>query len=224
VAAKGQTRTFNPPPNWPVPEGFQPYPGWEPDPSWGMPPPGWAMWVATDRQSHPVRNVMLAVTVFLVCAVTSCVALVSHGASEGTRKRSTGVAPAAACAGRSYPGQEPAHDVCADPAGAVGLPGLTVTTAPLVRDPGDRLCTSVTVANGGGVAIEVDLRSWRLEGPDAQRRAFVRDGDLTLGAVDPGQRRSGTLCFDPISGSGPFAVTYQPSGGNLRGVWLSQTG
>jgi hypothetical protein len=182
------------------------------------------MWVATDRQSHPVRNVMLAVTVFLVCAVTSCVALVSHGASEGARKRSTGVAPAAACAGRSYPGQEPAHDVCADPAGAVGLPGLTVTTAPLVRDPGDRLCTSVTVANGGGAAIEVDLRSWRLEGPDAQRRAFVRDGDLTLGAVDPGQRRSGTLCFDPISGSGPFAVTYQPSGGNLRGVWLSQTG
>jgi hypothetical protein len=189
-----------------------------------MPPPGWAMWVATDRKSHPVRNVMLGVTVFVVCAVTSCVALVSHGASEGARKRSVGVAPAAACAGHSYPGQQPEHDVCADPAGAVALTGVTVTSSPLVRDAADRLCTSVTVANGGNAPVAVDPGGWRLNGPDAQRRALVRDGDLTNGAVAQGQRRGGTLCFDPISGTGPFAVTYQPSGGNLRGVWLSRTG
>jgi hypothetical protein len=36
---------FNPPPNWPVPRGFQPDPHWRPDPRWGPPPPGWWLWI-----------------------------------------------------------------------------------------------------------------------------------------------------------------------------------
>jgi hypothetical protein len=36
---------FNPPPNWPHTEGFEPDIGWEPDPSLPPPPPGWPLWI-----------------------------------------------------------------------------------------------------------------------------------------------------------------------------------
>lgn len=36
---------FNPPPGWPLPADFTPEPGWQPDPSWPPPPPGWQLWV-----------------------------------------------------------------------------------------------------------------------------------------------------------------------------------
>src|SRR6202022_328007 len=36
---------FNPPPNCPLPPGWNPPPGWMPDPSWGPVPAGWQLWV-----------------------------------------------------------------------------------------------------------------------------------------------------------------------------------
>lgn len=39
---------FNPPPNWPIPQGFTPQEGWEPDPTWPPAPDGWQFWVLPD--------------------------------------------------------------------------------------------------------------------------------------------------------------------------------
>src|SRR5215831_2024091 len=39
---------FNPWPQWPLPAGFQPEPGWKPDSSWPPVPPGWPLWVNDD--------------------------------------------------------------------------------------------------------------------------------------------------------------------------------
>jgi Tol biopolymer transport system component/uncharacterized RDD family membrane protein YckC len=36
---------FNPPPNWPLPQGFSPPPGWQPDPRWPPRPFGWPLWI-----------------------------------------------------------------------------------------------------------------------------------------------------------------------------------
>lgn len=36
---------FNPPPGWPIPEGFTPQPGWAPDESWPPAPEGWEFWL-----------------------------------------------------------------------------------------------------------------------------------------------------------------------------------
>lgn len=52
---------FNAPPGWPpVPEGWQPPYGWQPDPSWPEAPPNWPFWVPEARSeswnSAPVRR------------------------------------------------------------------------------------------------------------------------------------------------------------------------
>jgi len=39
---------FNPPPGWPLPEGFAPGAGWQPDPSWPPAPPGWPLWLSDE--------------------------------------------------------------------------------------------------------------------------------------------------------------------------------
>ena len=44
---------FNPPPNWPHAEGFEPDIGWEPDRSLPPPPPGWPLWILG---SEPLRK------------------------------------------------------------------------------------------------------------------------------------------------------------------------
>jgi hypothetical protein len=36
-----------------VPDGFVPAPGWQPDPSWPAPPPGWQLWLPDDGSSTP---------------------------------------------------------------------------------------------------------------------------------------------------------------------------
>lgn len=58
---------FNPPPNWPLQEGFSPPPGWRPEPTWGEPPFGWQLWVedAGERQ-RSATSARWAVAVSLV--------------------------------------------------------------------------------------------------------------------------------------------------------------
>ncbi|MEU2119502.1 DUF4041 domain-containing protein [Streptomyces sp. NPDC016459] len=44
---------FNPPPNWPLVQGWVPPAGWQPDQSWPPPPPGWQMWLPDTPQGAP---------------------------------------------------------------------------------------------------------------------------------------------------------------------------
>lgn len=45
---------FNAPPNWPVPDDFEPSPDWRPDPAWGSPPAGWELWI--DEHGDPIGS------------------------------------------------------------------------------------------------------------------------------------------------------------------------
>ena len=217
--------TFNPPPNWPVPKDFRPYPGWEPDPDWGLPPPGWAMWITIEKQSHTVRWVLVAMGLFIVCATASCVALVARGSSEAARQQGAvaGGPANSSCRGRTYPDQQPDHDVCANPAGTVELPGLTVTASPLRRDPRNGLCQDVTLVNHSDAAVGFRLRDWQLRGPSGRPQHGVVEtgGDLSSGPMNKGSQKHGTLCFDPLDGSGTFVTLYQPLDTPVRGVWPS---
>jgi hypothetical protein len=216
--------TFNPPPNWPVPQNFRPYPGWEPDPAWGMPPPGWAMWVTTETKPHTVRWVLVAVGLFVVCAATSCVALVAKGSSEGARQRAVGAPPvAASCRGRTYPEQAPERDVCANPAGTVELPGLAITASPLHRDGSDKLCQDVTFVNQSDTTVAFRLLDWQLRAPSGavQRSVVATAGDLSSDQLNKGRQKHGTMCFDPLGGKGTFVTVYQVANSAVRGIWLS---
>lgn len=217
--------TFNPPPNWPVPQDFRPYPGWEPNPDWGLPPPGWAMWVTTEKPSHTVRWVLVAMGLFIVCATASCVALVARGSSEAVRQqRAAAGAPAgSSCQGRSYPDQQPDRDVCANPAGAAELQGLTVTASPLRRNASESLCQDVTFVNHSDAAVGFRLLDWQLRGPSGQpqRGVVATAGDLTSGQSTKGGQKHGTLCFDPLDGNGTFVTAYQPLDSPVRAIWLS---
>lgn len=218
------TRTFNPPPNWPLPEGFRPYRGWRPNPAWGLPPPGWTMWVTGEKKSHAVRYVMLAVALFLVCSAGSCVALVSRGASEASHHRAVAVTPSAStCQGRAYPDQEPDRDVCADQGGTVDLSGVAVTTTPLRREPDGALCLDLNFVNQSDAPVGFHLPDWRARSPSGELRhdVFPAGGDLSSANLPKGGQKSGTLCFDPLPGSGTFVTTYEPAGSPVRGVWLS---
>jgi hypothetical protein len=217
--------TFNPPPNWPVPQDFRPYPGWEPDPDWGLPPPGWAMWITTEKQSHAVRWVLVAMGLFVACATGSCVGLVARGASEAARQqRSVVAAPAgSSCQGRTYPDQQPDHDICANPAGVAELPGLAISASPLRRSASESLCQDVTVTNHGDAPVGFRLRDWQLRAPsgEAQRGAVDTAGNLTSGELVKGDQQHGTLCFDPLDGRGTFVTAYQPLDSPHRAIWLS---
>ncbi|MFB8046566.1 DUF4041 domain-containing protein [Streptomyces hydrogenans] len=48
---------FNPPPNWPLAQGWAPPAGWQPDPSWPPLPPGWQMWLPDTPQAPPAAAV-----------------------------------------------------------------------------------------------------------------------------------------------------------------------
>jgi hypothetical protein len=47
---------FNPPPNWPPREGFEPEIGWKPDPSLPPPPPGWPLWILGSEPPRKFRR------------------------------------------------------------------------------------------------------------------------------------------------------------------------
>ncbi|MDT5010220.1 MAG: hypothetical protein QOH57_1837 [Mycobacterium sp.] len=47
---------FNPPPNWPHTEAFEPEIGWEPDPSLPPPPPGWPLWILGSEPPRTSRR------------------------------------------------------------------------------------------------------------------------------------------------------------------------
>ncbi|WP_228817531.1 hypothetical protein [Nocardia transvalensis] len=47
---------FNPPPEWPVPDGFVPPDGWQPDPSWPPPPPDWQWWIPAGDEVVAVED------------------------------------------------------------------------------------------------------------------------------------------------------------------------
>jgi hypothetical protein len=43
---------FNPPPQWPIPNGWTPSADWVPDPSWPPAPPGWQFWVSDEPRDE----------------------------------------------------------------------------------------------------------------------------------------------------------------------------
>lgn len=60
-------RTFNRPPNWPVPpQGWKPPRGWEPDPAWGPPPSGWVLYTRAPMPAWGWWLIALGVVLLLV--------------------------------------------------------------------------------------------------------------------------------------------------------------
>ena len=97
---------FNPPPNWPVPLQA-PELDWQPDPAWGPPPVGWALW--RRRRSWPARF-RVAVTVPVAAGLTGLAGLAAAlSISPGGISASTPPRPVArsgnlpTASHRSYP-------------------------------------------------------------------------------------------------------------------------
>ena len=185
---------------------------------------GWPLWVTTEKKSHVVRNVVLGVVALSVCGIAGCVALLARSAHDtvaGTDQERA--AAAASCQGKSYPDQQNGHDVCANAAGTVDLKGLTVTASPLKRDSGGNLCSTVKYVNNSDGTVSFNMLDWRVQSPkgEVQNNVFAGSGDLGSGELIKGGTKSGTMCFDPVAGSGTFVTIYQVPVSQTRGVWLS---
>ena len=76
------TKTYNPPPNWPVPpEGWTPPKGWKPDPAWGPAPAGWQLWLdngygnpAPKSNWFSRHKVFTGIGAFLLIGMAACTA------------------------------------------------------------------------------------------------------------------------------------------------------
>jgi hypothetical protein len=221
---KTETR-FNPPPNWPLPKGFVPPAGWQPDPAWGPEPQGWPLWLTVEKKSHVLRNVILGIVALVTLGIVGCIAIVIGAVNSATQPNANEAASAAAsCAGKKYPDQQPSHDVCADAQGKVALHGVTVTATPLSRDREGNLCSQVIYANNSGDTVGFNVLDWRIQSPsgEVQNNVFAGGGDLGSGELINGGTKKGTMCFDPVQGSGLFVTIYQPPAfSQMRGIWLS---
>jgi hypothetical protein len=228
MSTKTDTR-FNPPPNWPLPKGFVPPAGWQPDPAWGPAPQGWPLWLTVEKKSHVVRNIALGVTALALCGVAACVAIVVGGINDavddaGQQRANEEASAAASCAGKTYPDQQPNNDVCAGADGTVRLHGVSVTASPLSRDGAGNLCSQVAYVNNSGRTVGFNMLDWRVQSPagEVQDNVFAGSGDLGSGELINGGTKSGTMCFDPVQGSGQFVTIYQPPVfSQMRGIWLS---
>ncbi len=74
---------FNPPPNWLVEPGFVPFKGWNPDPSWGPAPEGWAFW----RHQEPSIGVAAEPPSETSRDTTSSAATVTHSPTASPKPK-----------------------------------------------------------------------------------------------------------------------------------------
>lgn len=220
---------FNPPPNWPVKKGFTPPAGWEPDPSWGPPPQGWPLW--KEKKKHTVRNVLLGITALTILSFVACAALVGGAVDsvvndEKAAASKRAAANEATCKGKTYPDQQEG-DRCADSSGKVVLNGVSLTATPLKRDAEKNVCTKVSYVNNSEETVSFNPIDWKIQAPsgEVQNNVFAGSGDLSSGQLIKGGKKAGTVCFDPIEGSGDFVLIYKPSFWNdERGIWLNKVG
>lgn len=215
---------FNPPPNWPLPRGFTPPPGWQPDTAWGPPPDGWPLWL--EKKSYVVRNVLLGILAVVVVCIGGCVALLVAGViGAGDERENRERAIAKTCEGKTYADQQSENDHCADQDGRVSVRDVVVSATALRRDAQQNICTDVAYQNNGEETIAFNELDWRIQAPsgEVQNNLFAGSGTLGSGDLVSGGHKAGTVCFDPLSGSGQFVLIYKPSvWSGERGIWLYQ--
>ncbi len=214
---------FNPPPNWPVKKGFTPPAGWQPDPSWGPAPEGWPLW--TEKKSHTVRNVILVILGVVILAFAGCTALLVGGVNEvANQQEAEAEANAETCEGITYADQQPDNDRCADESNSVTLDGVVVTASALERDAEGNICTDVSYTNNSDETIQFNMLDWKIQSPagEVQDNLFAGGGTLSSGDLIAGGEKSGSVCFDPLEGSGEFVLIYKPGAwSDDRGIWVN---
>jgi hypothetical protein len=219
---------YNPPPNWPVGKGFTPPDGWQPDPAWGPPPQGWPLW--TEKKKHTLRNVILGLVVIVILGAVGCTALLAGGVNSAVKSNQdtaskNAAANAQTCAGKTYPDQQKDNDHCADASGQVTLDNVAVVATPVQRDAQQNVCTTVNYTNHGDKTVSFNMIDWKIQSPtgEVQNNVFSGSGDLGSGQLIKDGKKSGSVCFSPIKGSGAFVLIYKPSFLNdERAVWLNQ--
>jgi hypothetical protein len=208
-----------------LPKNFAPPPGWQPDPAWGPPPEGWPLWVTSEKKSHLLRNIVLGVVALSLCGIAGCIAVVVSGINKSVDESNKSEASAAAsCQGKSYPDQQTNHDVCADAQGTVDVSGVSITATPLKRAGSGNLCSQVNYVNHSGKTQSFNLFDWKIQSPqgEVQNSGFDGGGNLGSGDIVNGGTKSGTMCYQGMSGTGQFVTIYKPpSFSSQRGIWLT---
>lgn len=109
------------------------------------------------------------------------------------------------------------------------ISGWTVTTTPLVAITdgflGPRACTTVTLTNRDDEEQSFNVSGWKLQVPSGAVRDWSLSGENSLditGAVAPGGRISGDVCFDGALEKGVHVMSWQPDifTSKDRIVWL----
>lgn len=140
----------------------------------------------------------------------------------GREDRELAEANAKSCAGKTYLGQKPDRDRCADASHTAVVDGLKITVTPLAR-AGAQRCTEVTIVNTGDESEVISTYAFGLQNPSG----VVADPGLTrtgreLGTADlvPGGTASGNVCFDVVDPAKSVLVWDSEMQAGQRGVWL----
>ena len=121
-----------------------------------------------------------------------------------------------------------------DKAVAAGQPltadGVTITATEL--SPGDATlgpttCSTVTIVNGSGAAIDVNALDWSLQDPAGviSNIGFAgSDNVLSAASVIDGGSLTADVCFDGQLGSGEYVLLYKPvfAWSGDRQAWVNQ--
>lgn len=108
--------------------------------------------------------------------------------------------------------------------------GVTITATALV--PGDATlgptaCSTVTISNSSGSAIDVNAFDWSLQDPNGVINdvGFLgSDTILSASSIIDGGSLTADVCFDAQLGSGEYVLLYKPvfSWSGDRQAWINQ--
>lgn len=108
--------------------------------------------------------------------------------------------------------------------------GVTITATPLT--PGDATlgptaCSTITISNSSGSAIDVNAFDWSLQDPNGVINdvGFLgSDSILSASSIIDGGSLTADVCFDGQLGSGEYVLLYKPvfSWSGDRQAWINQ--
>ncbi|BDA64033.1 DUF4352 domain-containing protein [Actinomyces capricornis] len=156
----------------------------------------------------------------------------ARAASEGGQPEPQAGEPAQADQageGPAFAGKQ-AKDKAVQAGESLTADGVTITATPLT--PGDATlgptaCSTITISNNSGSAIDVNAFDWSLQDPNGVINdvGFLgSDSILSASSIIDGGSLTADVCFDGQLGSGEYVLLYKPvfSWSGDRQAWINQ--